>query len=325
MKIQLRVQKLDNPVLVAQNRILRRYGAGCYPQEPHERKDHWRVPVGAYLESRVVDEKTSRERTLTFNLQNVGEILVRKSTMGVFKATPLRSLGKNILKKRVEIRQMVEQDLIRILGKPDMNVRFSELKYAFTGLQPIYRTLSRLLIGNYPTYEDLLASGPHYLEQVDLIVDLGYAHYTGRQPTKLEATNKAKELYSQVGDIERTIEIVFGMILSTFYYNLQKKMRVAQFVPYVRASTSYYGDAVQFGKLISMSEAHLLENVREYYRGAPPPPRVRYAHPTILRELANAQILRYKGNHITGRREIFEELISIRNELPISEEPISFG
>jgi len=325
MKVTLRVQKLDRPELVAYDRILRRYGAGCYPQKPQEEEDHWKVPVGTFLESRVVDEKTNRERILTFNLRNVGEILVNKSTMRVLTATPLRSLGRNILKKRAEISHMVEQDLIKILGKPEMNIRFSELKYALTGLQPIYRTLNRLLLGDYPSYEDLLSSGSHYVEQVELIVDIGYADYTERRPAKLIATNKIKELYSQIGDMERTIDIVLGMILSEFYYHLQKGMRVAQFVPYVRASTGYYGDAIQFGQLISISEDRLCENVKEYYRGAPMPPRVRYAYPTIVRELVDAQILKYDGHYITGRADIFEKLIDIRNELPVSEEPISFG
>lgn len=325
MKTILRVQKLDKPELVAYDRILKRYGAGCYPQEPQEREDHWKVPIGAFLESRIVDEKTNRERILTFNLQNVGEILVKKSTMRVMAATRLRSLGRNILRKRVEISRLVEQDLIKILGEREMNIRFSELKYALTGLQPIYRTLNRLLLGNYPSYEDLLSSGSHYVEQVELIVDIGYAEYTERRPAKLVATNRIKDLYSQVGDMERTIDIVLGMILSEFYYDLHKGMRIAQFVPYVRASTSYYGDAIQFGKLISVSEDRLSENVREYYRGTPMSPRVRYAYPTLLRELVDAQILKYDGKYITGRSDIFEKLIDVRNELPISEEPVSFG
>jgi hypothetical protein len=325
VKVTLGVQKLDSPELVAYDRILRRYGAGCFPQEPQDREDHWRVPIGAFLESRIVDEKTKRERILTFNLKNVGEILVKKSTMRIMGATRLRSLGKNILKKRVQISRLVEQDLIKILGNKDMDIHLSELKYALPGLQPIYRTLNRLLLGDYPTREELFSSGRHYLEQAELITDIGYAEYTEEYPYKLHATNKIKELYSQVEDMERAIEIVLGMILSEFYYDLQKGMRVAQFVPYVKASTGYYGDAIQFGKLIRMSEDRLCKNVRKYYGGSLLPPRSRYAYPTIVRELVCAKILEYDGNYITGRSDIFEKLIDIRKELPISEEPISFG
>jgi hypothetical protein len=325
MKLTLRVQKPDRPELVAYDRILKRYGAGCYPQEPQEREDHWKVPIGAYLQSRVVDEKANRERILTFNFKNVGEILVNKATLGVIAATPLRSLGKEIFKKRVRITEIVEEDLIRILGKPQMDIRFLQMKYALGGLQPIYRTLNRLLLEDYPTYGELLESGKHYPEQVELLIDIGYASYSEGQPTKLIATNKIKELYSQVGDIERTIEIVLGMILSEFYYDLRRRMRVAQFVPYVRASTSYYGYAIQFGDLISMSEERLRENVRDYYRGIPLPSRVEYAYPTIVRELVDAHVLKYDREYITGRADIFEELVGVRNEFPISEEPISFG
>lgn len=322
MKFTVCVQRLDKPELVAYDRALKRYGAGCYTQKPQEREDHWRVPIGAYVPSKVIDEKTKKERILTFNLQNVGEILVKKSTLRVERATRLRTLGKNIVRKRAEIRQMVERDLIKVFGEPDIRLSFSRLRFSLTGLQPIYRTLTRLLLGDYPSYDDLLGSGRHYLEQVDLIVDLKYAKYT--ENNTLVPTNKLKELFSgEKGNIERTSDIVLGLVLSTFYYDLRKKMRVAQFVPYVRASTAYYGDAIQFGKLISISENRLRDNVRNYYRGAPLPPRVRYAYPVMIRELVNAKILDYDENYITGRETIFEKLVDIRNELPMSEEQLS--
>jgi hypothetical protein len=323
MTLRLRVQKLDRPELVAYDRVLKHYGAACYLQKIEEREDYWKVPVGAYFQSKIVDEKTEKEQILTFNLQDVGEIMIRKSTMRVLSATPLSSLSKNILRKRAEIRQAVERDLIKLFGKPELNFQFCKIKYGLTGLQPIYRTLSRLLLGDYPSYEQLLESGQHYLEQVDLLIKIGYAEYTENQPVRLVATNKTEELYSREKSIEKTIDAVLGLILSEFYYELQKEMRIAQFVPYVRASTAYYGDAIQFGKLISISETRLRDNVKEYYKGTPLPARVRYAYPTMIRELVDAQILRYAGNYITGREDVFEELVSIRTELPMREEPFS--
>jgi len=322
MRFTVRVQKLDKPELVAFDRILKHYGTGCYAQEPREREDHWEVPVGAYVQSKVVDERTNRERILTFNLQNVGEILVKKSTMRVERATSSRTLGKNVKEKRVEIRNLVEKDLIRVFGKREMRLRFSQLRFSLTGLQPIYRTLQRLLLGKYPSYDNLMGSGPHYPEQVALVVDLDYAEYT--ENNKLVPTNKLKDLFSiEEGNIERTCDIVLGMVLSTFYYDLRKRMRVAQFVPYVRASTAYYGDAIQFGKLISVSENRLRRNVRDYYMGTSLPHRVSYAFPVTINELVNARILDYDGDYITGREAIFEKLIDIRNELPLSEEPFA--
>jgi len=320
MKFTVRVKKLDKPELVAYDRIFKHYGTGCYPQTPQEKEDHWEVPVGAYFQSKIVNEKTNRERILTFNLQNVGEILVKKSTMRVERATSLRTVGKNIFKEKTKIRQTVEKDLIKVFGDPDMELRFSELKYSFTGLQPIYRTLNLLLTEHRPTFDEVLMSGAHYPEQLELIIDLGYAKYT--KNNTLEPTNKLKDLFvKEKGNIERTCEIVLGLVVSTFYYDLRKQMRIAQFVPYVRASTAYYGDAIQFGKLISVSEERLQINLRDYYKRAPLPPRVRYAFPVVVNELVNARILAYDGDYITGREPLFEKLIDIRSELPIREEP----
>jgi hypothetical protein len=122
-------------------------------------------------------------------------------------------------------------------------------------------------------------------------------------------------------NIEDTADAVIGLVLANYYYELLKDMRIAQFVPYVRASTSYYGDAVQYGKLISVSQRRLQNTAREYYRGAPMPTRVKFSYPTIIRELVDANILEYDGDYITGRENIFERLIDIRNELPMTEQP----
>jgi hypothetical protein len=124
------------------------------------------------------------------------------------------------------------------------------------------------------------------------------------------------------GSIEKTIDAVLGIILSEFYYDLQRRMRIFQFVPYVKASTGYYGNAIQFGKLLSVSQERLKEITREYYRGVPVTERVSYAYPTIIGELVEAKILEYDGDYITGREEIFHKLIDMRSELPISEEPV---
>jgi hypothetical protein len=324
MKFRLRAQDLDQPQLIAYDRILRRYGSSCYPQAVNEESDHWRIPVGVYVQSSVIDEKTEKEKIFNLNFQNVGEVLVRKSTRKIMRATSLGTLGKNITEKRASVRRIVEQDLIKILGEKELQIRFGQLRFAFAGLQPIYRTVTRLLLEDYPTYNELLNIGNHYLEQVDLLVEIGYAEYTDQEPRKLVATNKMKELYWKEKNVDKTIDAVFGLVLSEYYYDLQKGRRIAQFMPYVRASTAYYGDAIQFGRLISIKEHRLKESIREYYKGAPAPPRLKYAYPTLIRELVSAQILEYDNEFITGRTEIFERLLESRSKLPLSEGQFSF-
>jgi len=322
LKFTIYVKKLDNPHRVAYNRILKHYGAGCYPGEPQERDDYWCVPIEAFTPSRVVDEKTSRERILTFHLHNVGELLIKKSTMAIEKAPSLRSIGKNILECRAEIRKIVEKDLIRVLGDPKLKIRFGVMKFAVFGLQPIYRTDNNLLLEKYPTRSNLEEIGLHYLDQVNLIVDLGYAKYTNEQPSRLVPTNKLLELYRRTGEVIESAEAMLGIVLANHYDYLLQTMRIIHFVPYVRASTSYYGDAVQFGELISITENRLRENIRAYYRGAPMlTTRARFGYSTIIKELVDAHVLKHDGELITGRYEIFDRLVDIRNELPMSEEP----
>jgi hypothetical protein len=76
--------------------------------------------------------------------------------------------------------------------------------------------------------------------------------------------------------------------------------------------------------MIHVTENSLLERMRRYY-GIPsfPSPKARFGYPTIIRELLNAEILCSKDNYITGRDEIFEGLVHIRDELPMSESSYS--
>ena len=322
MKFTIHVKKPDNPRLVAYDRILKHFGPGCYPGNPQERDDHWCVPIEAFTPSRVIDEKTSQERILTFHLHDIGELWIKKSTMAIEKAPSLRSVGKKILERRAEIRRIVEKDLIRVLGDPKLKIRFGVMKFAVFGLQPIYRAVNNLLLEKYPTQLNLEEIGSHYLDQVNLIVDLGYAKYTDEQPSRLIPTNKLLELYNRTGEVIETAEAMLGIVLANCYDYLLQTMRIIHFVPYVRASTSYYGDAVQFGELISITEDRLRENIRDYYQGVSmPTTRARFGYSTIIKELVDAHILKYDGEFITGRYEIFHRLVDIRNELPMSEEP----
>ena len=327
-RFTIRVQKLDRPDLVAYDRILRRYGAGCYLQKTEETPDHWKVPFGVFVPSKMKDEKTEQKKTLTFNFGNIGEILIKKSTLGVMKSTSLRSLQRNIVLKRRQIGQLVEHDLIRVFGNEQVHIEFSRLRHALGGLEPITRTLVRLLQEGNPTYEESAEVGSHYTEQIRMLLDLGYAEYKPSimdPNARLVATNKLNGIYLHEKTVDRAIDVVLGMVLSEFYYDLQKEMRIFQLVPYVKASTGYYSNAVQFGKLLRMSESSLKNVTREFYRGVPLTKRVNYGYSTIVSGLVDAKILDYDGDYITGREDIFNKLIDMRSELPINEEPVILG
>jgi hypothetical protein len=324
----IRVQKLDRPEIVAYDRILRRYGAGCYLQKTQEMPDHWKVPFGVYVPAKMKDEKTAQQKTLTFNFRDIGEILIKKSTLGVMKSTPLRSLQRNITYKRRQIGQLVERDLIKVFGNDQVHIEFSKLRHALGGLEPITRTLVRLLQEGYPTYEESAEVGDHDTDQIRMILDLGYAEYKPSimdPQARLVATNKLNGIYMHEKAIDRTIDVVLGMVLSEFYYELQREARIFQLVPYVKASTGYYSNAVQFGKLLRMSEFCLKSVTREFYQGIPLTKRVNYGYATIISGLVDAKILEYDGDYITGREEIFNKLIDMRSELPINEEPVVLG
>lgn len=319
--LTLRIQKLDTPDRVAYHRILTSYGAGCFPQGTEETETHWKVLVGVHFPSKVTDDRTNRERILTFHFNNLGEILIKKSTLRIEKSPSPQAIERSILDKRAEIRTAVEKDLIKVFGEPDAKIKFGALKFGQAGLQPIYRIVNRILMEDYPTYMELEEIGKHYLDQVDLIINLGYVKYSDDASRRLIPENKLMELFGQIKDVEETSHAMLGLVVANCYYDLRKSMRIAQFIPYVRASATYYGEAVEFGELFSISKRRLRDDVKKYYRGAPMQPRVRFGFPTILRELSDANILRYDQNYVTGRDEIFQRLITMRDSFPMTEAP----
>jgi hypothetical protein len=125
---------------------------------------------------------------------------------------------------------------------------------------------------------------------------------------------------SQGSDTRKTCEAVVGIVLSQNYDYLYKTKRIIHFVPYVRASTTYYAEALQYGSLIHFTEQSLLESMRKYYRLPPHlSQKARFGYPTMIRELLDAEVLCSDGDFITGRQDIFDELSHIRDDLPMSE------
>ncbi len=319
LRMRLDVQKLDTPYRVAFNRIMRYYGAGCFPQKEEGDGNLWRVPIGVHYPSSVVDEKTNIERIFTFHFNNIGEFLLEKSTLRVKSRPSLGNITRAVGRKKKELSQKVENDFIKIIGDPKLKIRFEAMKYAHWGIQPIYRALTRLLEtpDKYPTRSWVEQIG--YEDLVNLIVDIGYAEYS--EEGRLCPTNKLKFLLEDMeGDATRTKEAVIGLVLAKHFDYLYKTKRIIHFVPYVRTSTTYYSEAIQYGSLIHVTESSLQERIRKYYRiSLSPTPKARFGYPTIIKELLNAEILCSASGYITGRDEIFEELIHIRDDLPMSE------
>jgi len=319
LSMKIEVQKLDTPYKVVFNRIMRYYGAGCFPQDTEDAGNRWKVPIGVHYPSSIVDQKTNTERIFTFHFNNIGEFLLEKSTLMVKSRPSLKNITQSIREKRKELSVKVEKDFIKIIGDPKLKIRFGAMKYAHLGIQPIYRTLTRLLETpeKYPSRSWVEQIG--YEDLVNLIVDIGYAEYS--EDGRLTPKNELKELFTEMkADLARTAETIIGLVLAKHYDYLYKTKRIIHFVPYVRTSTTYYAEAIQYGSLIHVTENSLLERMRKYYRITSfPSPKARFGYPTIIRELLNAEILCSKDNYITGRDEIFDELIHIRDKLPMSE------
>jgi len=319
MRLRIEVQELDTPQKVVFNKIMQFYGSGCFLQKTEDIGDFYRVPIGVHFPSAIIDQKTNTERIFTFHFNNVGEFVVKKPTLKIKSRPSSKSIADNIREKRREIGHKVEKDLIRIIGDPKLGVRFGVLKFAHLGVQPIYRTITKLLETRekYPLRSTVESIG--YADLVNLIVDIGYVEYNEEE--RLTPTNKLKELYTESqGDALRTAESIIGLVLAKHYEYLYQTRRIIHFVPYVRASTAYYTEAIQFGSLIRLTETRLLESVRKYYKvPLHASQKARFGHPTIIRELLDANILCTEDNFITGRDDIFDGLMHIRGDMPMTE------
>jgi hypothetical protein len=319
MRLTIEVQELDTPQKVAFNKIMMYYGAGCFPQSTEDKGDFYRVPIGIHYPSSIIDEKTETEKIFTFHFKDIGEFLLKKSTLKVTSRPSIRAISDCIRERRKEVSKKVEKDLIRVMGDPNVGIKFGVFKYAQLGIQPIYRTITRLLEtpDKFPLRSWVEKIG--YQDLANLIVNSGYAKYNEEQ--RLTPSNELHYLLDkQKGDTRKTCEAVVGIVLSQNFDYLYQTKRIIHFVPYVRASSTYYTEALQYGSLIRMSEQRLLESVRKYYRLTPQlSQKARFGYPTMIRELLDAEVLCSEDGFITGRQDIFDKLSHLREDLPMSE------
>jgi len=316
MKITIVTQRLDNPYLVAYDRILRKYGHGCIPSQPVDVGEYWKVSVNAYVPKRIIDEKTNREKHLTFYYKDIGELIIEKNTNKIIELPTVKEFKNNLINKRNIVRRNVEHDLIKVIGNPELRIKYGKMKFAILGMQPIYRTIISLLNNETPT--KLYLSQIGYSDLVQLIVDLNYAEYINDQ---LIPTNKLFELSKKFkySDVE-TAETFLGIMLANYYDYLTTTFRIINFVPYIRAATSYYGNSIEYGELIRMTLNSLRINIKRYYTkriiiGA----KQRFGLNTLVTEMVEAGILKFEDEFIKGRDEIFINLKDIRNTLPMEE------
>lgn len=324
MRLTLQVQKLDTPERVVFDKVMIHFGSGCFLQKATDLGEEYRVPIGVHFPSSVIDEKTNTERIFTFHFTNVGEFVVKKHNLKVKSRPSLKNIKMNIFESRKQVSKKVERDLIKVIGDPNVGVKFGVLKYAHLGVQPIYRTITRLLETpeKYPSRS--WVESIKYDKLVDLIVDIGYATYN--EQNRLTPTNELRELYTKSdGDTIRTAESIIGLVLAKHYDYLYQTKRIIHFVPYVRASTTFYTEALQYGSLIQISEKRLIDSMHKYYRlPIHPSEKASFGYPTTIRELLDAEILvRSKENFITGRQDIFDKLKHVRDEFPMSEPAFS--
>jgi len=314
LKLSIYTKKITDPRTAAVRILLWRYGTGCLPGRIADLGDTWHVPIDVYMPTSVWNEESSQEKLLTYHLEDVGSLELAKRNLRMVEATHLGALHKNIRLRRAEYKRSVESDLVKAAKH-----RWGFGRRTLQHMEPAFRTVSNLLREIHPSREEL--SAMNYLQQVQLLIDIGYAQFT--EEGKLDATPKLLDLRRTdlcKNDIELTAKACVGVLISQFYDHLTADLRLNSFVPYVRTGTAYYGDSLDYGENISITRDKIKKNLLEFYAGAP---KVRFGFDVTIDETVNAGIVHKKGRFISGDEEIFEALLEARKSLPITEDLLS--
>jgi hypothetical protein len=311
--VSVYARKLAEPKAVALRLLLWRFGTGCYPGKVEERKDDWIVPIEVYQPTRILDEKTGDEKTLTYHLPDVGTLRLRKSDLRLLGVSGAGTVRMMVRLKRAEYKRSVEHDLVKAARR-----KWGFCRRALQHMEPTYRAVGNLLREIHPTVEELEHMG--YLEQIQLLEDLGYADIV---EGRLDGTPKLNDLLRACrNDVETTAKTLVGLVIGDFYEHLTSDLRLNSFIPYVRIGASYYGDSVDFGKLIAISRDKLKRNLIEFYAGAP---KVRFGLDVTIDECLDSGILHSEGQRIVGDPDIFNELLDVRQGLPLAEDILTQG
>ena len=168
---------------------------------------------------------------------------------------------------------------------------------------------------------DALVKEDHW-KFAKLLIEEEYVKIDKERSGYLIPTNKLvgtwEELYrkGEMSFVLPTIaELVVGKVFANRYDKIKTDLRINPPTAYVDTTKVYYIDAIRFGENIPISENELFLEYQKIGAHAFRSEISLQGFRTLLSELVAAELLNKRGNYVTGRARIFDNLMEYRDEV----------
>lgn len=273
----------------------------------------WVAELKSDYPAMIRDDAKPDERILKFlSLRRLGEVRLTES-LKVAEATTREECVQKIDALLKGWRERAEDIIVSASA-----TQLAEIGMVKDVLNPIVMILSNLLReGKEVITDDEISDEPReprmrqyfqFLSQISLIepVNGGYRY----RPL-------FAKLGEQVGDNEKFKNVVLAYIIKDHYSTIKEFFKIWRFEPFVHMDTCYYAPALQAGKMIGRRENSLLTQYELWYGSGS---RMRLQ--SILDELVRVDILDRREGVYYGEESLWENMISVRNQLPVEISPL---
>ena len=317
MSSVITISELQNIEAVTMKHIAQSLGLNIRPRKAHfvEEEELWKVPLQAIVPRRVT-KRDHETKVFIYYLDDVGHFLYEKTdkTFVLISSPSSSEIEREIAQRFSNLTECIERE---ILKEGQMN--WGKLNWIKTFLRPMYSIVINILSRKKMPI-DTLVKEDHW-KFAKLLIEEKYIKIDKERPDYLIPTNKLtgtwEELYSKekTSGVLTIAELVVGKVFANRYDEIKTDLHINPPIAYVDTTKVYYVDAIRFGENIPISEDELFFEYQKIGARTFRPEIALLGFRTLLSELVAAELLDRKGNYVTGRQRIFDNLIEYRDEV----------
>jgi len=310
------ISELQNVEAAAMKYAAENLGLNIRPRKAYfvEEEGLWKVPLQAIVPRRVT--KGEREtKVFIYYLDDVGHLLYEEANETFALTSPIssREIESEITQRFSNLTECVEREVLK-----EGQTNWGKLSWIHTFLRPMYSIVINILASPARMPIDVLINQDHW-KFAKLLIEEDYIKVDEERTGSLIPTNKLtgtwEDLYRKGERAHTVAELVVGKVFANRYDEIRTDLRINPPTAYVDTTTVYYIDAIRFGENIPISEKELFFEYQKIGARAFISEFSLLSFRTLLSELVSVELLDKKGNYVTGRDRIFNNLMAYRDEI----------
>ena len=309
------VRKNSNPIEVAMDIIIQRYGTHCFPDEGIEKDDHWIVPINVNTMREIINRDGDLIKRIIFLWKNVDNLKIEKKSLKISKSPSRRELLHKIKIKKTEVVEKAESIMIQAADRNFGKILYT--RHQNTIINPLITLIDNFVKRKSLPLDQYFYPSYNFEKQGKILFEENFIEKSG---PNIVTTNlfleKLSELTSKYHDSHEDITAsLLGYLFYKYYDYLKKDCHIYTLNPFINFSLSYYIPALYYKDLLAITNNDLKKFLKDFFNYKP---RSKVHFDRILNNLTNNEILKTNGNNqnplIRGSEEIYDFLNDRRNQ-----------